>query len=192
MLSGIWRNSRARLLARRGGQEGRDRDTRCSAVASASTRDWRAFGVCRSIRLRRRAAECGPSVRRGSGTSTGAGCRGPYVVQGEVRAMDFSPARLWLGRHRRALRLRAEKARATARVCARSELLSVPNRRERDQREPARLSRRRLLWGGLMCSLTGSAVMLITCWIITLMLPARVDALPRPLSSDVRPIGEAQ
>lgn len=47
-------------------------------------------------------------------------------------------------------------------------------------------------WGGLMCSLTGSAVMLITCWIITLMLPARVDALPRPLSSDVRPIGEAQ
>jgi hypothetical protein len=44
MLSGIWRNSRARLLARRGGQEGRDRDTRCSAVASASTRDWRAFG----------------------------------------------------------------------------------------------------------------------------------------------------
>jgi predicted MFS family arabinose efflux permease len=47
-------------------------------------------------------------------------------------------------------------------------------------------------WGGLMCSLIGSAVMLITCWIITLMLPASVDALPPPLSSDVRPIGEAQ
>jgi len=47
-------------------------------------------------------------------------------------------------------------------------------------------------WGGLMYSLIGSAVMLITCWIITLMLPASVAALPRPLSSDVRTIGEAQ
>ncbi len=34
-------------------------------------------------------------------------------------------------------------------------------------------------WGGLLFSLSGSAVMLVTCWLVTLALPAqrqRVDA----------------
>jgi predicted MFS family arabinose efflux permease len=45
-------------------------------------------------------------------------------------------------------------------------------------------------WGGLMFALIGSAMMLITCWLITLMLPVNVAARSRPLSGDVRPIGE--
>jgi predicted MFS family arabinose efflux permease len=47
-------------------------------------------------------------------------------------------------------------------------------------------------WGGLMFSLIGSAVMLITCWIVTLALPINVAVLTRPLNRDVRPIGEPQ
>ena len=47
-------------------------------------------------------------------------------------------------------------------------------------------------WGGLIWSLIGSAAMLIICWIITLMLPARVDVLSRPLSRNVGSVGEAR
>ncbi len=43
-------------------------------------------------------------------------------------------------------------------------------------------------WGGLLFALIGSAIMLITCWLITLMLP--VEAHNPPLSDDVRPMGE--
>ena len=45
-------------------------------------------------------------------------------------------------------------------------------------------------WGGLVFSLIGSALMLISCWLVTLLLPVNPDAQSRPLSSHVGPIGE--
>ena len=44
-------------------------------------------------------------------------------------------------------------------------------------------------WGGLMFSLIGSALMLISCWLVTLLLPVNLDSQTRPLSSHVGPIG---
>jgi MFS family permease len=49
-------------------------------------------------------------------------------------------------------------------------------------------------WGGLLFSLSGSAVMLIACWAVTLALPLRLPRplahpLPSPLPADLRPLG---
>jgi predicted MFS family arabinose efflux permease len=44
-------------------------------------------------------------------------------------------------------------------------------------------------WGGLLLSLSGSAAMLVACWLITLALPTAAPA-PRGMPSQIKAFGE--